>query len=110
MKLLFDQNLSPRLVTQLNDLFPDSKHLQDVSLDKAPDWDVCVYTKENNFIIVSKDIDFINIHSIKGFPPKIISLQKGNCSTQEIFDIITNHFEMINTFGKTSDHGVLILK
>jgi predicted nuclease of predicted toxin-antitoxin system len=27
MKLLFDQNLSPRLVNRLSDLYPDSNHV-----------------------------------------------------------------------------------
>ena len=30
MKLLFDQNLSPKLVNRLADLFPDSSHVQSV--------------------------------------------------------------------------------
>jgi predicted nuclease of predicted toxin-antitoxin system len=30
MKLLFDQNLSPKLVRRLADLFPDSSHVQAV--------------------------------------------------------------------------------
>ncbi len=37
MKLLFDQNLSPRLVTRLADLFADSSHVQTEGLDCASD-------------------------------------------------------------------------
>ena len=37
MKLLFDQNLSPKLVHRLADLFPDSSHVQLVGLDRAGD-------------------------------------------------------------------------
>ena len=32
MKLLFDQNLSPKLVNRLADLFPGSGHVQSVGL------------------------------------------------------------------------------
>jgi plasmid maintenance system antidote protein VapI len=35
MKLLFDQNLSPRLATRLQDLFPDSSHVFWLNLDQA---------------------------------------------------------------------------
>ena len=35
MKLLFDQNLSPKLVNHLADLFPASTHVQSVGLDCA---------------------------------------------------------------------------
>ena len=33
MKLLFDQNVSPKLVNRLADLFPDSSHVQSAGLD-----------------------------------------------------------------------------
>ena len=51
MKLLFDQNLSAKLVKELENLFPHSKHLQDLSLEKANDIEVWEYAKDNDFII-----------------------------------------------------------
>lgn len=35
MKLLFDENLSPRLVILLADLFPNSVHVRDMGLRAA---------------------------------------------------------------------------
>ena len=37
MKLLFDENLSPKLVRLLEDLSPDSVHVRDVGLKSADD-------------------------------------------------------------------------
>ena len=37
MKLLFDENLSPKLVRLLEDLFPDSVHVRDVGLKASDD-------------------------------------------------------------------------
>ncbi|MDX6557954.1 MAG: hypothetical protein QOF72_1003 [Blastocatellia bacterium] len=37
MKLLFDENLSPKLVRLLHDLFPDSLHVRDIALKAADD-------------------------------------------------------------------------
>ena len=37
MKLLFDQNLSPRLPELLSDVFPDSIHIRTVGLTTAED-------------------------------------------------------------------------
>ncbi len=37
MKLLFDENLSHKLVWLLADLFPDSIHVRDVGLKAADD-------------------------------------------------------------------------
>ncbi len=42
MKLLFDENLSPRLVSALADLFPESAHVDRLGLGGEPDpviWD-----------------------------------------------------------------------
>jgi predicted nuclease of predicted toxin-antitoxin system len=45
MRLPFDQNLSPRLVQQLEDIFPDSTHLATVGMERATDQDVWVYAR-----------------------------------------------------------------
>ena len=37
MRLLFDQNLSPRLVSALSDRYPDSLHVRDAGLATADD-------------------------------------------------------------------------
>ena len=37
MKLLFDENISPRLVAGLSDVFPGSVHVRDVGLARATD-------------------------------------------------------------------------
>jgi predicted nuclease of predicted toxin-antitoxin system len=110
MKLLIDQNLSSRLVKLLTEQFPDSKHLIDLKLDKASDFEVWEYAKSNNFIIISKDTDFININTLKGFPPKIICIQRGNCSTDQIFHLIIGNFLTIKFFIENPDKGILILR
>lgn len=84
MKLLFDQNLSPRLVNRIIDLYPNSNHLHNVGLDTAEDSTVWQYAREHNFIVVTKDADFSELISIKGFPPKVIWIRLGNCTTNEV--------------------------
>jgi predicted nuclease of predicted toxin-antitoxin system len=66
MKLLFDQNLSPRLVTRLADLFPDSDHVYPLGLDQALDIEVWNYARDNDFILVSKDADFGEMSLLHG--------------------------------------------
>ena len=58
MKLLFDENLSPRLVTLLDQEYPGSAHLRDVGLSGAPDASVWEHARDEGFAIVSKDDDF----------------------------------------------------
>lgn len=52
MKLLFDENLSHKLVRLLVDLFPDSIHVRDVGLKAADDLLVWGYAKDNHLMIV----------------------------------------------------------
>ena len=37
MKLLFDENLSPKLSNRLSDLFPNSLHVRDVGMKATTD-------------------------------------------------------------------------
>jgi len=84
VKLLFDQNLSSKLVPQLSDLFPDSKHVKDLALDQAEDERVWNTARDHDFILVSKDADFHQRSFLYGFPPKVLWVTLGNCSTSEI--------------------------
>ena len=70
MKLLFDQNLSPKLVPRLADQFPDSAHVQDIGMDKANDTELWNYACDNDYVIVTKDADFSDKSLIHGYPPK----------------------------------------
>ncbi|CAN5419469.1 hypothetical protein BH20ACI1_BH20ACI1_03170 [soil metagenome] len=58
MKLLFDQNLLWRLSSKLAELFPDSLHVRDAGMKESQDVDIWEFAKANDFVIVTKDIDF----------------------------------------------------
>jgi predicted nuclease of predicted toxin-antitoxin system len=58
MKLLIDENLSPKLVVRLADLFPESVHIRDNGLARASDPIVWQYAVEHGLTIISKDEDF----------------------------------------------------
>jgi predicted nuclease of predicted toxin-antitoxin system len=56
VKLLFDENLSPRLVVRLADLYPDSVHVRDVGLERAKDEAAWSYARENDLMIVTSPV------------------------------------------------------
>ena len=109
MKLLFDQNLSPRLITLLEDLFPNSNHVFPLGLDKAEDSDVWEYAKTNGFILVTKDADFGDVSVLRGFPPKVIWIRRGNCKTVEIEKILRDNFQTIEQIESDKVVGLLTL-
>ena len=91
MKLLFDHNLSPRLVSRLADLFPESTHLYTLGMDRDADCEVWIYAQSNDFTIVTRDGDYNELLVLRGFPPKIVWIRRGNCSTAVIEEILRSH-------------------
>ena len=92
MRLLFDQNISFRLVMELKELFPGSTHTMEVGLETSDDFVVWTYAKQNAFTIVTKDSDIYDIGLIKGFPPKIIWIRSGNTSSAYLLSLMkSNH-------------------
>jgi predicted nuclease of predicted toxin-antitoxin system len=111
MKLLFDQNLSPKLAPRLKDLFPDSSHVFVLGLERSDDRSVREYAAIHEFVIVTKDADYSDLSMILGFPPNVIWIRRGNCSTDDIERLIRINFEIINETidGPMPDTGVITI-
>jgi predicted nuclease of predicted toxin-antitoxin system len=109
MKLLFDHNLPPRLVSRLRDLFPNSEHVFAIGLDCATDSEIREYAKRENLAIVTKDADFSDLCVLRGFPPKVIWVRRGNCSADDLEQLLREHQEQIRALNTDSLIGVLTL-
>jgi predicted nuclease of predicted toxin-antitoxin system len=109
MKLLFDQNLSNRLVSLLDDLYPGSLHVREVGMKEADDENIWDYAKAEDFIIVSKDSDFHQKSFLRGHPPKVIWLRVGNCHTNEIVTLLQSHLHDIEIFHSDPEASFLAL-
>jgi predicted nuclease of predicted toxin-antitoxin system len=109
VKLLFDQNLSPRLVERLDDLFPSSKHVREVALAESEDPAIWAYAVANHFAIVSKDSDFVQMSLLRGTPPKVIRLQVGNCTTDKVEAVLRSGYKSVQVFESDPDSSLLIL-
>lgn len=58
MKLLLDENLSRRIVPFLQSDYSGSTQVTLIGLERASDWDIREYAKQNDFVVVSRDADF----------------------------------------------------
>jgi predicted nuclease of predicted toxin-antitoxin system len=110
VKLLLDQNLSVRLVAHLSDLFPGSAHTSLVGLERAPDARVWEFAQDNNFVVVSKDSDLIQISLARGLPPSIVWIRRGNCSTPEVEAILRRNATSIDALPGSDGGGILELR
>lgn len=108
-KLLFDQNLSYRIIKQIEQLFPSSAHIRHLKLDKSDDLSVWNYAKVNGFHIITKDSDFNDINILNGFPPKIIRINTGNTTTKKIIELIISNNDLIHDFLDNEKMGYLEL-
>ena len=109
MKLLFDQNLSPRLVVRLADMFPDSQHVFQLGLGRASDDNIWTYARDHEFIIVTKDADFSELSALRGFPPKVLWLCLGNGTTADIEALLRRHQTTIQQLFDDPGTGTLAL-
>ncbi|MBX7046248.1 MAG: DUF5615 family PIN-like protein [Ignavibacteria bacterium] len=66
MKLLFDANISYRIVKKVIDVFPASEHVNKAELENKKDITIWNYAKHNGFSIVTFDEDFNELSILKG--------------------------------------------
>lgn len=110
MKLLFDHNLSYRLIRSLQREYPDSQHVREVGLSEATDEAVWRHAVEQGLTIVTKDADFHQRSFLFGHPPKVVWVRCGNASTAVIERLLRDrHIDLIQ-FSTNAEGAVLIIE
>ena len=109
MKLPFDENLSPKLPGLLAALFPGSAHVRECGRPGQTDEEVWEYAQANGFTIVSKDSDFQQRSLLYGHPPRLVWLRIGNCTRQQLVQLITTHEGDIRALDAAPFESVLLL-
>jgi len=98
MKLLFDQNISYRILSKLKNVFPGSEQVRSLGLDNASDLEIWDYARKEKYTIVTFDSDFYSLSNLYGHPPRIIWLRFGNRKTSEIARILLDKSLIIQEF------------
>lgn len=104
MKLLFDQNISFRIVRQIIEKFPGSNQVKQLGLEGFSDKAIWQYARQNDFAIVTFDADFYDLANLYGFPPKIIWLRFGNSNTLYSAHILNTKNDEITDFIENPDY------
>jgi predicted nuclease of predicted toxin-antitoxin system len=108
MKLLFDENISPKLTILLECHFPGSAHVRDCGLKGRPDEAVWEYARDQNFTLVSKDSDFFHRSLLLGPPPKLVWLCLGNCTCDQVLNLLLKHKDEICALDSASETILLL--
>jgi len=110
LKLLFDANLSPKLVGRLAELFPHSAHVFETGLAHfTSDEIIWEYAKENGFVLVTADSDFLDLAVMRGTPPKVVRLENCNYPTSQAEALLRRYAVAIAEL-EYSDRVVLIIR
>lgn len=109
MKLLFDANISWRIIKLLGSNFSNSLHSSAIPvLQPAKDIDIWNFAKQNQYTIVTHDEDFEKLIQTKGAPPKVIIIKSYNQNTKQIAQIVINQKKTIESF--ITNHELMILE
>jgi len=96
MKILLDANISWKLVSKLIPVFGECTHVDKIGFSlPVTDLEIWNYALENEFIIITKDNDFLDFLDVYGFPPKVVLLRTGNNNSQALFHLLVDIKEKI---------------
>jgi len=78
LKFVVDQQLPPVLADWLRRQGHDAVHTRDVHRSDAADVEIWDWACENGRVVVSKDEDFVTLHSARGVG-RLVWVRLGNC-------------------------------
>jgi len=82
-------------------------HVRELGLNTADDAVIWEYAKNNDFMIVSKDSDFHQRSFVYGYPPKVVWVRLGNCSTSDVERVLRENYLAIEAFHQ-DDEGTFL--
>lgn len=85
MKLLIDMNLSPRWVDALRSAGHEAVHWSTVGAWTASDRDIMRYARENDFVVLTHDLDFGDILAATGgAKPSVVQIRASGIGVAQI--------------------------
>lgn len=107
MKLLFDQNISFRILNKIQTFYPNAYQVRELQLENKSDVEIWNFAKSEQFTIVTFDADFFEISNLQGHPPKIIWLRFGNTTTVNIAKVLLDKYQFIKDFIENQEYSEL---
>jgi predicted nuclease of predicted toxin-antitoxin system len=107
MKLLIDENISHRMLSIIEEYFPGSVHVKNISEAPVSGRFIWEHAKEYGYIIVTYDEDSYEWQQLRGFPPYVVWLRFGNASTKYITQKLLNQKDNILKLANNNEEGTL---
>jgi predicted nuclease of predicted toxin-antitoxin system len=109
MRFLIDENLSPRLVPALSDIFPGSTHVETLQLRGCDDARVWAVARDGGYMVLTRDDDFNARSVLYGAPPKVVHLRVGNVATETIVALLRERQPVVEAFARDEVTSLLVL-
>ena len=96
MKFIIDAQLPFRLSKLLKEKGHDVIHTDDLPhKEKTSDNEICKASEQENRIVVTKDVDFLNSFYLHNNPKRLLIITTGNIKNVKLFELILNNMEHI---------------
>ncbi|MFB6306739.1 MAG: DUF5615 family PIN-like protein [Flavobacteriales bacterium] len=82
-------------------------HVKEFDLETSNDISIWEFAIKYNYNIITKDDDFYDISLIKGYPPFVIWLNIGNCTTNEVINILKDNMNYIKDIINDEKAGLI---
>ena len=111
MNVLCDVHIALKVVR-----FFQSKNVKAMHVNDLPDScyssdkDICKFADQNNFVVVTKDSDFLDTYLVHQTPKSLIKINLGNVSTSELIAIFERHLDFFITYFEKGSGCIEISK
>jgi predicted nuclease of predicted toxin-antitoxin system len=110
VRILLDQNLSPKLIRKLADVIPGLETVYDHNLEQASDSFIFDWARNAEFgAIVTTDRDLVHLAERLGPPPKVIRIERCDFPARVIEQLLRREAIRIHDFLE-SDRAILLLR
>jgi len=107
MKLLIDMNLSPRLVGLLRNTGHQAVYWGTIGKPNAEDSEILSWAKENEYVILTNDLDFSAILAATRFSsPSVIQIRRRGVLPETIIPLI---LQTVEVFAAELCTGALVV-
>jgi predicted nuclease of predicted toxin-antitoxin system len=109
VRLLLDENLSQRLLQPLAELFPASEHIGSLTKAGATDRHLWDLARSGEFILTTRDEDFVGMSVLQESPPKVLWLNVGKSRNAVIAALLQSHATDIERFAGHDEYTFLAI-
>ena len=96
MKFLIDANLSFKLARVLKAKGFEIIHTDDLpNKERTTDKELRNLSVEHDYIVITKDSDFLDSHLIQGIPSKLLIVTTGNIPNKNLLSLFDKYFNII---------------